>query len=165
MNIPKGIDKGIYINTTLYRLIIQFRFLYCNQNIHFCLSAVFQIKKKPFMNKFRLDFKISITQKCHHCIHNLYFTLKYNLSTYSNIVAWDWTGQATLLQFCGKLWLVLLWSRFIHILILHAHKFINSSSPWFILILPSKTTVKNDDKADLYLIRESIRWVLSVVIC
>ena len=135
---------------------LQFRFLYCNQNIHFCLSAVLQIKKKTFMNKFRLDFKISITQKCHHCIHNLHFTLKYNLYTYSNIVAWDWTGQATLLQFCGKLWKVLLWSRFIHILILHIDKFI---------LIPSKTIVKVNDKADSYLIRESIRWVLSVVIC
>ena len=94
------------------------------------------------MNKFRLDFKISITQKCHHCIHNLHFTLKYNLSTYSNIVAWDWTGQATLLQFCDKLWLVLLWSRFIHTLILHTHKSI-------LYIQPSKTIVKVNDKADL----------------
>ena len=113
-------------------------------------------KQKTFMNKFRLDFKISITQKCHHCIHNLHFTVKYNLSTYSNIAAWDWTGQATLLQFCGKLWKVLLWSRFLHIVILHIDKFI---------LIPSKTIVKVNDKADSYLIRESIRWVLSVVIC
>ena len=111
------------------------------------------------MNKFRLDFEISITQKCHHCIHNLHFTLKYNLSTYSNIVAWDWAGQATLLQFCDKLWLVLLWSWFIHTLILHTHKSI---------LIPSNTTVKANDKADLYQTRESIRvgniWLLSPLV-
>ena len=134
-------------------------------NSDFCTATNFifiyllycKLKKKTFMNKFRLDFKISITQKCHHCIHNLHFTLKYNLSTYSNIVAWDWTGQATLLQFCDVLWLVLLWSRFIHTLILHTHK--------SILIQPSNSTVKITDKADSYLIRESIWWVLGVIAC
>ena len=111
--------------------------------------------KKTFMNKFRLDFKISITQKCHHCIHNLHFTLKYNLYTYSNIVAWDWTGQATLLQFCGKYFYE------VALYIFSSYMLISLS-----LYVPSKTIVKVYDRADSYLIRgKSIRLVLSVIIC
>ena len=123
-----------------------------------CCLTVLQIKKnkkKTFMNKFRLDFKISITQKCHHCIHNLHFTLKYNLYTYSNIVAWDWTGQATLLQFCGKYFYE------VALYIFSSFMLISLS-----LYVPSKTIVKVYDRADSYLIRgKSIRLVLSVIIC
>ena len=158
MNISQGniINTILLVDYTIQIFVLQPKHSF----LFICCLTVLQIKKnkkKTFMNKFRLDFKISITQKCHHCIHNLHFTLKYNLYTYSNIVAWDWTGQATLLQFCAKLWLAVLWSWFIHTLILHTHK--------SILIQPSKTTVKVNDKADLYLIRESLRWVLSVIIC